>query len=284
MTNGDAPTPPDAALIEADAARALVEDFGSGDATAALIPADRVVVAEVVAREAAVLAGAPWFEACFRALDRSIRIEWNARDGERIAAGATVCRITGNARAVVGAERSALNFLQTLSGTATATAAFVAAVAGTGTVVLDTRKTIPGLRLAQKYAVRCGGGRNHRIGLYDAILIKENHIAAAGSIAGAVAAARLASPGLFLEVEVESLDELEQALAVGVDRALLDDFTLDDMRRAVALAGGRTPLEVSGGVSLDSVRQIAATGVSFVSIGSLTKHVRAIDLSLRVVG
>jgi nicotinate-nucleotide pyrophosphorylase (carboxylating) len=277
-----APAPPDAAQVAADVARALAEDFGGGDATAALIPATRTVAAHVVAKEPAVLAGTPWFDACFHALDRTIAIEWNTRDGAHVVAGTTLCRISGNARAVVGAERSALNFLQTLSGTATATAAFVAAVNGTGAVILDTRKTIPGLRLAQKYAVRCGGGRNHRIGLYDAILIKENHIAAAGSIAGAVAAARAASPGLLLEVEVESLVELEQALDAGADRVLLDDFTLDDMRRAVSLTRRRAPLEVSGGVSLETVRRIAETGVDFISVGSLTKHVRAVDLSLRV--
>jgi nicotinate-nucleotide pyrophosphorylase (carboxylating) len=193
-----------------------------------------------------------------------------------------VCRVQCESRALLSAERSALNFLQTLSGTATTTAGYVAAVAGTGATILDTRKTIPGLRLAQKYAVRCGGGRNHRLGLYDAVLVKENHIAAAGSIAAAVAAARRLAPGLLLEVEVESLDELAQALGAGVDRVLLDDFAHGTLREAVRITAGRCPLEVSGGVDLARVRAIAETGIDFISIGALTKHVRAIDLSLRI--
>jgi len=273
--------PPDAKAVADDVRRALAEDLGGGDATAALVP-ERVVEAAIVAREAAVLCGAAWAEACFRALDPAVLVEWRHADGTRVPAGATLCRLRGQARALLSAERSALNFLQTLSGTATTTAAYVAAVAGTGAAILDTRKTVPGLRLAQKYAVRCGGGRNHRMGLYDAILVKENHIAAAGSIAAAVARARQLAPGLFLEVEVEGLDELAQALAAGVDRVLLDDFAPELLREAVQLAAGRCPLEVSGGVDLARVRGIAETGVDCISIGALTKHVRAIDLSMRM--
>lgn len=276
--------PPDPRVVASDVARALAEDIGSGDATASLLPAERRAHASVTAKEPATLAGAAWFDACFAALDPGSRVTWNAHDGDRVAAGTVVCTIEGNARALVSAERSALNFLQTLSGTATTTAAYVRAVAGTKATILDTRKTIPGLRLAQKYAVRCGGGRNHRIGLHDAVLIKENHIAAAGSIATAVARARVAAPGLLLEVEVETLAQLDEALAAGADRILVDDFTLADMRLAVARAAGACPLEVSGGVSLETVRAIADTGVDFISVGALTKHVRAVDLSMRVAG
>jgi nicotinate-nucleotide pyrophosphorylase (carboxylating) len=276
--------PPDPGVVASDVARALAEDIGSGDATAALLPEGRRARAAIVAKEGATLAGTAWFEGCFRTLDPAVRIEWAARDGDTVASGTTVCTLEGDARALVSAERSALNFLQTLSATATTTAAYVRAVAGTRAVILDTRKTIPGLRLAQKYAVRCGGGRNHRIGLFDAVLIKENHVAAAGSIAAAIAHGRAAAPGLFLEIEVESLDELDQALAQRPDRILVDDFTLADMRTAVARAAGRCPLEVSGGVSLETVGAIAATGVDFISVGALTKHVRAVDLSMRVIG
>jgi len=274
--------PPDAAVVAQDVARALAEDFGSGDATADLLPATAMASATVITREHAVLCGTAWFDACFRARDPNLVIEWQARDGDRVAANSTLCTLRGNARALVGAERSALNFLQTLSGTATVAAQFADAVSGTRTRILDTRKTLPGLRFAQKYAVRCGGANNHRIGLFDAILIKENHIAAAGSLAAAVAAARSAHPNLLLEVEVENFDELDQALAANVDRIMLDEFSPDDMRRAVAHVAGRVPLEVSGSVTLDRVRSIAETGVDFVSVGSLTKHVRAIDLSMRV--
>jgi nicotinate-nucleotide pyrophosphorylase (carboxylating) len=238
--------------------------------------------ATLTCREPAVLAGRPWFDACFRARDPGAMIEWFFDDGDAIPAGAVLCRVSGFARALVTAERSALNFLQLLSGTATTTAAFAAALAGTGTRLLDTRKTVPGLRLAQKYAVRCGGGVNHRVGLYDGVLVKENHIIAAGGIGAAVAAARQLHPGLPLEVEVESLDELDQALAAGVDRVMLDNFDLPAMREAARIAGGRVPLEVSGNVELATIREIAATGVDFVSVGALTKHVRAIDLSLRL--
>ena len=275
---------PDPALVAADVARALAEDLGPGDATAALLPADRRARATIVAKEPARLAGSAWAEACFRALDPGATVAWNLRDGDDAARDAIVCTVEGNARAVVSAERSALNFLQTLSGTATAAAAYVRLVSGTRATILDTRKTIPGLRLAQKYAVRCGGASNHRIGLHDAVLIKENHVAAAGSIGAAIERARAAAPGLLLEVEVESLDELEQALAAQPDRILIDDFTLADMRRAVERAAGACPLEVSGGVSLETVRAIAETGVDYISVGAITKHVRAIDLSLRVVG
>jgi len=266
-----------------DVARALAEDLGTGDATADLIDPEDRGHARVITREACVLAGRPWFEACFRRLDPEVEFDWRLRDGERAEANATLVEMRARSRALVSGERSALNFLQLLSATATVTRAHVDAVAGTRTRILDTRKTIPGLRLAQKYAVRCGGGVNHRIGLYDAILIKENHIVAHGSIAGAVARARELHAGLPLICEVESLDELKQAIAAGVDRALVDECSHDDLRAAVQLAAGRLPLEVSGGVTLDSLPAIAATGVDYVSIGSLTKHLRAIDLSMRML-
>jgi nicotinate-nucleotide pyrophosphorylase (carboxylating) len=267
-----------------DVARALAEDLGSGDATADLLDADTAARARVLCRERATIAGRPWFEACFKALDPQAAVQWHVKDGERVEPGTMLCDIQGRARALVSAERSALNFLQLLSGTATATAAYVEAVAGTRARILDTRKTIPGLRVAQKYAVRCGGGVNHRIGLFDAVLIKENHIIAQGSIAGAVAQARRLHPSLPLICEVESLEELRQAMAAGVDRALIDEFSPEDMRAAVRLADGKFPLEVSGGVTLATVAAIAATGVDYISIGSLTKHVRAVDLSMRMVG
>ena len=268
--------------VEADVARAFAEDVGSGDATADLLPADAQARATLTCREDAVIAGIPWFDACFRKLDPAVTIQWSVRDGERVAAGSVICHLQGQARALVSAERSALNFLQLLSGTATITAAYVAAVAGTAVRVLDTRKTVPGLRLAQKYAVRCGGGHNHRIGLYDAILVKENHIAAAGGIAAAVAAARSKHPSLLLEVEVETLDELRQALDAGVDRIMLDNFTPAMMAEAVGIAAGQVALEISGNVDLDTIGEYARTGVDFISVGALTKHVRAVDLSLRL--
>jgi len=274
--------PPDPAVVIADARRALAEDFGSGDATADLLPPRARARARILAREAAVVCGGPWVDACFRELDPTFTIQWHADEGAEIAADAVVCEMHGNARALVGAERSALNFLQTLSGTATVAARYAEAVRGTRAQILDTRKTLPGLRLAQKYAVRCGGAGNHRIGLHDAILIKENHIAAAGSIAEAVCSARARHPDLLLEVEVEDFDELEQALAVGADRVMLDEFALDDIRRAVTLVAGRVKLEASGSVSLDRVRALAETGVDFISVGALTKHVRAIDYSMRI--
>jgi len=275
--------PPFAEDVRGDAARALAEDIGAGDVTAALLPAGAIATARVVTREDAVICGQAWFEACFRALDPACTIGWQVRDGSPAGAGQTLCTVRGNARAVLSAERCALNFLQSLSGTATTTAEHVAAVRGTRAIILDTRKTIPGLRLAQKYAVRCGGGENHRIGLFDAILIKENHIAAAGSLTAAVRKARAQSPALFLEVEVENFAELEEALATGaVDRIMLDEFSLEDMRRAVKLVAGRVALEASGSVDLAGLRAVADTGVDYISIGALTKHVRAIDLSLRI--
>jgi nicotinate-nucleotide pyrophosphorylase (carboxylating) len=268
--------------IGADVERAFAEDLGTGDATAGLLPADSHAQAELTCREHAVIAGTAWFDACFRRMDPAVQVEWLIRDGERAAAGSMICRISGHARSLVSAERSALNFLQLLSGTATITAAYVAAVAGTAVRILDTRKTVPGLRLAQKYAVRCGGGCNHRMGLHDAILIKENHIVAAGGIAAAVRAARSLHPELLLEVEVENLDELAQALDAGVDRIMLDNFNLPLMNEAVRHTAGRVPLEVSGNVDLDTIGAFARTGVGFISVGALTKHVRAVDLSLRL--
>jgi nicotinate-nucleotide pyrophosphorylase (carboxylating) len=268
---------------QADARRALAEDIGPGDATAALL-SDVPAVANLRCRDAAVIAGVAWFEACFRALDSDVRIDWKIEEGARVTHGTILCEVRGRTRALVSAERSALNFLQLLSATATATAAFVDAVRGTGTRILDTRKTIPGLRLAQKHAVRVGGGVNHRLGLYDAVMLKENHIHAAGSIAAAAASARARFPSLPLICEVESLDELRAAIDAGVDRVLIDDFSREMMVDAVRIAAGRVPLEVSGGVSLETVRSYAETGVDFISVGSLTKHVRAVDLSMRMVG
>jgi len=238
----------------------------------------------VVCRQAAVIAGRPWFDGCFTALDPTVRIEWNVAEGERVGAGTTLCAIAGATRAIVSAERPALNFLQTLSATATVAAAYVEAVSGTGARILDTRKTLPGLRHAQKYAVRAGGADNHRMGLYDAVLLKENHIAAAGSIAAAAREARRLHPQVPLIIEVETLDELDEALATAPDRVLLDDFGIADMREAVRRSGGRIPLEVSGGVDLQRVREIAGTGVDCISVGALTKNVHAVDLSLRLLG
>jgi nicotinate-nucleotide pyrophosphorylase (carboxylating) len=276
------PLPPPADEIRRNVERALAEDVGAGDATASLIAADARTEASVVTREAAILCGRPWFDTCFRLLDPAVEIDWQAGDGATLAPGQRLCSLRGNARALLTGERCALNFLQALSGTATTTARYVEAVRGTRAVILDTRKTLPGLRLAQKYAVRCGGGSNHRVGLFDAILIKENHIAAAGSLGAAVRAARAAHPQLTVEVEVENFAELDAALAAAVDRIMLDDFSVDDMRRAVTHVGGRVALEASGGVGLEQLRAIAETGVDYISIGALTKHVRAIDLSMRI--
>ena len=276
-----APNPPPADQVQADVARALAEDIGPGDATAALLP-DLPAQAWVVAKEAGTIAGRPWFDACFRALDPDVAIDWRVSEGDAVAAGTVLVTLAGRTRALVSGERAALNFLQTLSATATATARHVAAVAGGRTRILDTRKTLPGLRQAQKYAVRAGGGVNHRMGLYDAVMLKENHIHAAGSIAAAAAAARSLHPGLPLVIEVEDLHELDQALATGCDRILVDDFSREDLREAVRRAAGRTPLEVSGGVTMERLADIAATGVDFVSVGALTKHVQALDLSLRL--
>ena len=280
------PTPPPADLVASDAARALAEDVGSGDVTAALLP-DTADIAYLLCKEDAVVAGRPWFDACHRALDPEVRIDWRVQDGDRVPAGTVLATLSGRTRALVTAERTALNFLQTLSGTATTTAAYVDAVRGTGCTILDTRKTLPGLRLAQKYAVRCGGGQNHRIGLYDAVMLKENHVRAAGSLTAAIRAARAAQPTLPLIVEVETLAQLEEALAEGCERILIDDFDAASRREAVRRAkcppfDGRIPLEVSGGVDMTTLRDIAADGVDFVSIGGLTKHVRAIDLSMKL--
>ena len=271
--------------LAAQVETALREDIGSGDVTAALVPAAQRVRGSVSTRESAVLAGRPWVDATFRHLDPQVQLAWHASDGEPIAANQVVFEIAGGARPVLTGERTALNFLQLLSATATATRRFVDAVAGTGCIILDTRKTIPGLRTAQKYAVLCGGGQNHRMGLYDRVLIKENHIAAAGSLGGAIRAARSHAPRLTVEVEVESLPELEEALAAAPDIVMLDDFTLADLRAAVALNRGRgrtVKLEASGSVSLETLRAVAETGVDYVSIGALTKHVRAVDLSMRL--
>jgi len=273
--------PPAQAAIDSDVARALAEDIGTGDVTASLL-VDATQSGYVVAKESAVIAGRPWFDACFLALDPALRIHWQVAEGERVAPHTVVCTFEGRTRALVSAERCALNFLQTLSATATRTADYVAAIAGTGARILDTRKTLPGLRLAQKYAVRVGGGSNHRIGLYDALMLKENHIHAAGSIAAAAAQAKARYPALPLIIEVENLDELDQALATACTRILIDDFSLDDMREAVRRAAGRIPLEVSGGVELARVREIAETGIDCISIGALTKHVQAVDFSMRL--
>ncbi|MFA6986856.1 MAG: carboxylating nicotinate-nucleotide diphosphorylase [Arenimonas sp.] len=273
--------PPAQAAIDSDVARAMAEDIGTGDVTASLL-ADDTQRGYVIAKESAVIAGRPWFDACFLALDPALRIHWQVAEGERVAPHTVVCTFEGRTRALVSAERCALNFLQTLSATATRTAEYVAAIAGTGARILDTRKTLPGLRLAQKYAVRVGGGSNHRIGLFDALMLKENHIHAAGSIAAAAAQAKARYPTLPLIIEVENLDELQQALATACTRILIDDFSLDDMREAVRRAAGRIPLEVSGGVELARVREIAETGIDCISIGALTKHVQAVDFSMRL--
>ena len=276
----------DPAIIADDVARALAEDLGGGDVTAALLP-DAHDQAYLLCKEDAVVCGRPWFDACHRALDPKVRIDWRVAEGEHVAAGTVLATLQGHARALVSAERASLNFLQTLCGTATATAAYVEAVRGTGTRILDTRKTLPGLRAAQKYAVRMGGGDNHRMGLYDAVMLKENHVRAFGSVAAAIAAARAAQPALPLIVEVETLDQLREALASGCDRILIDDFDAATRREAVAIAhalapGRRIPLEVSGGVDLAGVRAIALDGVDCISIGGLTKHLRATDLSLKL--
>jgi nicotinate-nucleotide pyrophosphorylase (carboxylating) len=274
----------DSQYIARQVAAALAEDLGAGDVTAALVPSQQQVRAPVVAREPAVLCGTQWVTETFHQLDAAIRLDWRAADGERIAADQVLLNVAGPARPILTGERTELNFLQTLSATATAASRYVEAVAGTQCRILDTRKTLPGLRLAQKYATRCGGAQNHRIGLYDMVLIKENHIIAAGSIATAIAAARRTSPGVPVEVEVESLTEFDQALAAGADIILLDELSLDDMRTAVARnreRGSKARLEASGSVTLATVRDIALTGVDFISVGGITKHVQAVDLSMR---
>jgi nicotinate-nucleotide pyrophosphorylase (carboxylating) len=268
---------------------ALREDIGRGDWTALLVPQKHVIRATVTMKESAVLCGCDWFNACVRTLDPSAQIRWNHREGEVISAGSVVADITSDARALLSAERPALNFLQMLSGVATETRKYVQAISGVspnpnGCSVLDTRKTMAGLRQAQKYAVTVGGGKNHRMALWDGILIKENHIAAAGGIAAVLRAAENLQSGVTIQIEVEDLGELEEALAGGATNILLDDFTFEDMRKAVSINSGRAILEVSGGVDLVSIREIAATGVDRVSIGKLTKDVRAVDLSMRIIG
>jgi len=268
--------------INADVARALEEDVGSGDITAALVDAGATASGQLITREDGVLCGRPWAEAVFRAVDARCELRWDADDGDRISAGQRLFTVTGPARALLTAERTALNFLQTLSGTATRARHYADLVAGTALKLLDTRKTIPGLRLAQKYAVTCGGCHNHRIGLFDAFLIKENHIAACGSIAAAVAAARALAPDKPVEVEVENAEELGQALAAGADRIMLDNFSLATLREAVVATAGRAELEASGNVTAETLPALAATGVDYVSIGALTKDFKALDLSLRL--
>jgi nicotinate-nucleotide pyrophosphorylase (carboxylating) len=271
-----------AQVVRRDVQRALEEDVGDGDLTAALVPLGRRATARVLAREAAVLCGAPWAEAVVRQLDPAAQIVWHRAEGERCAADEVVLEISGDARALLSAERTALNFLQLLSAVATRTTAFVEAVRGTRAAIVDTRKTLPGLRLAQKYAVRTGGGINHRMGLHDAILIKENHIAAAGGVRAALeAAAQLAPRARFVEIEVETLAQLDEALAHGARMLLLDNMDLPTLREAVRRNADRAVLEISGGVTLDGVRALAETGVDRISVGGLTKDVKAVDLSMR---
>lgn len=275
------PLAPPQEQIDADVARALAEDIGSGDVTAALLP-DAADVAYLLCKQGAVIAGRPWFDATHRALDPQVRIDWRVLEGDHVSAGTVLATLSGRSRSLVSAERTSLNFLQTLSGTATTTARYVAAVAGTKARILDTRKTLPGLRLAQKYAVRCGGGDNHRIGLFDTVMLKENHIRAAGSLTAAVHAARAQQPKLPLVVEVEDLQQLQEALTAGCERILIDDFSAAMRRDAVRITAGRIPLEVSGSVDMSTLRAIAEDGVDCISIGGLTKHVQAIDLSLKL--
>jgi len=272
---------PASTIIEADVTKSLDEDIRNGDVTAALVTND-IESGYVIAKEPAVICGRPWFDACFRQLDPHVKLEWLVAEGQSVPAQSTIVRFSGKARALLGAERSALNFLQTLSATATQTALYANALHGTHTRVLDTRKTLPGLRQAQKYAVRVGGGLNHRMGLFDAVMLKENHIIAEGSITNAVAKARRTYPALPIIVEVESLDELQEALDTDCSRILIDDFSTENMRKAVVIAAGRKPLEVSGSVSLERLPEIAACGVDFVSVGAITKHIRAIDFSMRL--
>ena len=267
--------------IEESVHIAINEDIGSGDLTAQLIPEDEIAIATVISREDCVLCGMDWFEEVFRQINDEILIEWNFEDGDVLEAGQAICSLSGSARSILTGERTALNFLQTLCATATLSSEYASAVTGTSAIVLDTRKTIPGLRLAQKYAVSCGGCQNHRLGLYNAILIKENHILACGSIAKAIDEARFHNPEMPIEVEVESIDELNQALEASADRVLLDNFTNDQLVEAVKICNGKIPLEASGNVTLETLRDIALTGVNFISTGALTKDVKAIDLSMR---
>lgn len=269
-----------AQAISANVTAALSEDIGTGDVTAQLIPADQQAYAFVICREKAILCGQAWFEACFRQLDPDVKIHWYSQDGLCVGVDQMICEITGNARAMLSAERPALNFLQTLSATATATRQYAEIIQGTPTIVMDTRKTLPGLRIAQKYAVTMGGGTNQRIGLFDGILIKENHIAAAGSIAAVLDATKAAA--VPVQIEVENLNELKQALEAGAKLILLDNFDLHQLRAAVNLTNGRAELEASGGVDKDSLRAIAETGVQRISCGAITKHIQAVDLSMRI--
>ncbi len=272
-----------ASAIQQDVERALTEDIGPGDLTARLVPESERAHARVITREPAVLSGTAWFEECFHQIDPEVRITWNASDGDRLGRDQVVCALTGRARSLLTAERTSLNFLQTLSAVATKTRTFVDAVAGTRAAILDTRKTIPGLRFALKYAVRCGGGTNHRMGLFDGVLIKENHIASAGGIAPALAQARKLAPTVGVEIEVESLSQLAEAIAAGAKLILLDNFDLAGLREAVNVTQRRAILEASGGINLETVRAVAETGVDRISIGSLTKDIHAVDLSMRFV-
>ncbi len=260
----------------------LREDIGDGDITAQLIPEDDITIATVISREPCVLCGMDWFEEVFRQIDSEVLVEWLAEDGDSIEANQSVCSLSGSARSILSGERTALNFLQTLSATATHAARYAEAVSGHHAIVLDTRKTIPGLRNAQKYAVSCGGCQNHRMGLYDAILIKENHIVACNGIKKAIDEARFRNPAMSIEIEVESINELQQALDAGIDRVLLDNFDIQKLSEAVKMCGGKVPLEASGGITLDNIQEIAATGVDFISTGALTKDIAAIDLSMRI--
>ncbi len=272
------------AVIEDDAVRALAEDVGSGDLTAQLIPADKRAHAIVISRVPAVICGAAWFNACFRKLDPQMDIQWSGAggDGNLVQPNQQLCTLSGNARALLTGERVALNFLQTLSAVATATRRYAEAIKGTRAQIVDTRKTLPGLRIAEKHAVRVGGGVNHRIGLFDGMLIKENHLAAAGGIAAALKEAqRIAPPNVWIQIEVENLEQLLEALAAGAKMILLDNMHLEQLRKAVKLTAGRAQLEASGGVTLENVRSIAETGVDRISIGSLTKDIQAVDLSMR---
>lgn len=268
--------------LELTVGRALQEDIGSGDITAQLIPAGQQASARVITREAATICGQPWVEEVFRQLDPELKVHWKVSDGDNVYADKTLFELEGSARSILTGERAALNFLQLLSGTASRCQQYAEIVAGTDVKLLDTRKTIPGLRTAQKYAVTCGGCHNHRIGLYDAFLIKENHIAACGGIEQAISTAKLQSPGKPVEIEVESLEELELALSASADIIMLDNFELEWMRHGAALAGGRAKLEASGGITHETLRAIAETGVDYISIGALTKDCKAIDLSLRL--
>ena len=271
-------------VVLADVRRALAEDIGSGDISAALVPADAHAVAQVISREAATLCGVPWFNTVFAELDATIEVVWESSEGAQVDPGQLLCTVSGPAQAILSGERTALNFLQTLTGTATITRRYVNAVAGTDARILDTRKTLPGLRRAQKYAVACGGGCNHRIGLYDGVLIKENHIEVIGSITAAVKEARQCIPaGIRLEVEVEDMEQVREALEAGADILLLDNMGPELLRECVAINAGRAMLEASGGITLTNIRAIAETGIDYISIGALTKHVQAVDLSMRFI-